>query len=177
MAGPPQLHRRRLFVVSWAGIEAAAVCGRCLVRCMPCWGASPRLLPACRSRRRTPPPCTLRLPFAVQDIKTRASEGKHLRVLERSIFSDRQVGRMQHVRSHLQGCCAAHCLARIVVSTAQQACGASWQARPGAALGAACLLTALPRWPRPTTLPQVFVRAMHREGKMADFEVSVYNQM
>ncbi|PRW45341.1 deoxycytidine kinase [Chlorella sorokiniana] len=48
-----------------------------------------------------------------EDIKTRASEGKHLRVLERSIFSDRQV----------------------------------------------------------------FVRAMHREGKMADFEVSVYNQI
>ena len=44
------------------------------------------------ARSRPPPPCSLCLPSAVQDIKTRASEGKHLRVLERSIFSDRQVG-------------------------------------------------------------------------------------
>ncbi|KAI7842119.1 hypothetical protein COHA_004312 [Chlorella ohadii] len=48
-----------------------------------------------------------------EDIKSRARDGKQLRVLERSIFSDRQV----------------------------------------------------------------FVRAMHKEGKMADFEVSVYNQI
>lgn len=91
----------------------------------------------------------------MQDKRTRNADGKHLRVLERSIFSDRQVSSGQAA--------AARCFPPVL------------QPRP-------CMLLWLSPGAHPIRCPmclpsQVFVRAMHSAGNLEDFEVGVYNEM
>lgn len=139
---------------------------------------------------------TLSITFKfLQDLKSRDT-AKPLRVLERSIFSDRQVRLgspwlaspcqpssdltpsfchpASDVPAQLTQTCRACCQRRWLWLAAMRHGQAAWL----------CSLDrdesdcspALRRSP-PPMLPQVFVRAMHASGTMEDFEVSVYNQM
>lgn len=100
-----------------------------------------------------------------KDRSTRDAEGKGLRVLERSIFSDRQVSAAVLLLCYCP--CPRRRAATCSAITARLASGARRCRRPTPARARS----------RCSTPPQVFVRAMHDEGAMEDFEVQVYNDM